>query len=151
MYIFQKATQIECSLDSLYKFHSNVSNLPFITPMGIEVTLLDDIFSVKEGDTLHMKVKQFFVTIPWTIKITKAHYPDILIDTALKSPFAFWEHHHIFRQKEDGCELKDVVFYELPYGFIGRLFSRVVTSQLEAMFTYRHEQTKKILESKDKH
>ena len=150
MYIFQKLTRIECSLEGLYKFHEDVSNLPLITPKGIEVTLLDDISSVKEGDVLHMKVKQFFVSIPWTIKITKAHYPDILIDSAVKSPFKSWEHQHIFSQKEDSCELKDIVFYELPLGFLGRLFSRIVASQLEEMFTFRHEQTKKILEAKDK-
>ncbi len=151
MYIYEKRSRISCTLEALYAFHSDTKNLKAVTPPNISVALLNPIDEVKEGDILDIKTKKFFFSIPWKIEITQATPPHKMIDTALKSPFTFWEHHHIFRQKEDGCELKDIVFYEIPYGFVGKIFSKLIALELEAMFTYRHAQTKKILEAKDTH
>ena len=149
MYIFVKSTHIKCELKELFAFHENVSNLKLITPKGMEVKLLKEIKTVSQGDIIDIITTKFFLSTFWKIKITKFKYPNTLVDTALESPFKFWEHHHIFRQKEDGCELKDIVFYELPFGIFGKLFSALVSAQLQAMFDFRHRETKKILEFKE--
>jgi ligand-binding SRPBCC domain-containing protein len=46
------------------------------------------------------------------------------------------------------CELKDVVEYELPLGFIGNFFDFIVKHELDKMFKYRHKVTKKIIEGR---
>jgi hypothetical protein len=38
----------------------------------------------------------------------------------------------------------------MPFGIIGNIFSGFMEKQLDNMFSYRHKQTKLILEKKDK-
>ena len=71
-----------------------------------------------------------------------------MIDVAIKSPFAFWEHRHIFTQKGNLCELKDIIKFKLPFGIFGKIISPIVKKDIKNMFEYRHFQTKKYF-SKD--
>ena len=147
--IYEKTSLIECSIEELFEFHLDLNNLQAITPKDTKVSLAGELFTPKEGDILRLKTVKNFIPIDWDVLIQKVQKPNILVDLALKSPFSFWEHSHIFTQKENGmCELKDVVEYKAPFGFVGVLFDFFVRYELEKMFTYRHEITKKILEEK---
>jgi len=147
--IYEKTSLIECSIEELFEFHLDLTNLQAITPKDTKVTLVGEIFTPKEGDVLRLKTVKNFIPIDWDVLIQKVQKPNILVDLALKSPFSFWEHSHIFTQKENGvCELKDIVEYKAPFGFVGVLFDFFIRYELGKMFTYRHEVTKKILEEK---
>jgi len=79
--------------------------------------------------------------------VSELQKPNLLVDTAVKSPFKFWKHSHIFTQIDKGkTKLHDRVEFELPFGFLGRVFEGLVAWQLEKMFLYRHNETRKILE-----
>ena len=144
---YEKSSLIRCDIEELFSFHLDLKNLQAITPKDTKVSLVGEIFTPQEGDFLRLKTVKNFIPIDWEVLIHKVDKPNILVDLAIKSPFAFWEHSHIFTQKEDGmCELKDVIRYKAPFGFIGVLFDFFVSYELEKMFTYRHEVTKKILE-----
>ena len=147
MKIYEKTSFIECEIEELFEFHLDLTNLQAITPKDTKVSLVGELFTPKEGDILKLKTFKNFIPIDWDVLIQKVEKPNILVDLALTSPFSFWEHSHIFTKKEDGmCELKDVVKYKAPFGFIGVLFDFFISYELEKMFTYRHEVTKKILE-----
>ncbi|MBC8238737.1 MAG: SRPBCC family protein [Helicobacteraceae bacterium] len=144
---YEKSSLIRCDIEELFSFHLDLKNLQAITPKDTKVSLVGEMFTPQEGDFLRLKTVKNFIPIDWEVLIYKVEEPNILVDLAIKSPFAFWEHSHIFTQKEDGmCELKDVIRYKAPFGFIGVLFDFFVSYELEKMFTYRHEVTKKILE-----
>ena len=149
MKTYEKTSLIRCNIEELFAFHLDLKNLQAITPKNTKISLVGEIFTPKEGDVLRLKTVKNFIPIDWDVLIQKVQKPNILVDLALKSPFTFWEHSHVFTQKEDGmCELKDVVKYKAPFGFLGDLFDFFVRYELEKMFTYRHEVTKKILEEK---
>ena len=149
MKIYEKTSLIKCSLDALFAFHGDTKNLQTISPKHIKVTLLNEDFVAKEGAVVRLKTVQNFVPIIWEVKIERFESPSLLVDVAIKSPFKFWKHSHIFTQKEDGyCELKDRVEYLLPFGFLNFLFNVFVAHQLKGMFAFRHEKTKQILEAK---
>ncbi|MDD2789694.1 MAG: SRPBCC family protein [Sulfurimonas sp.] len=149
MKIYEKTSLIECSLEALFAFHIDTKNLQTISPKNIKVTLLNKDFVAKEGAILKLKTVQNFLPIVWEVKIEKLEKPSLLVDVAIKSPFKFWKHSHIFTQKEDGvCELKDRVQYTLPFGFLNCLLDSFVYHQLEAMFVYRHHVSKELLEAK---
>lgn len=146
---FEKSTLIKCSAEELFDFHTNTTNLTKITPPNIKVKLLTPDFKAQEGEILKLKSIKNFVPINWTVKISKHERPKKIVDIALKSPFKYWEHQHIFIQHEKFTELKDVVIYEMPFGIIGEILEPFVYSDLLNMFEYRHTQTKKILEKKE--
>jgi ligand-binding SRPBCC domain-containing protein len=145
---YEKTSLIRCDIESLFAFHLDLNNLKTITPKDTKVALVGELFTPKEGDILRLKTVKNFIPIDWEVLIQKVQTPHLLVDLALKSPFSFWEHSHIFTQNAEGvCELRDVVIYKAPFGFLGSLFDFFVRYELEKMFRYRHEVTKKMLEN----
>lgn len=145
MKTFEKTSLLNCSIEELFDFHLDVGNLKKITPKDTSVELLNKDFVPQEGKLLNIKTKKNFIPTIWQVKIEKLQRPNILVDVAVKSPFKFWEHSHIFIQKGNVCELKDVVRYELPFGKIGELFDFFIQNELQKMFDFRHRVTKEIL------
>lgn len=146
---YEKTSLIACDIDELFDFHLDVSNISKITPSDTKVEVLTKDFKPSEGKILNIKSTKMFVPTFWSVEISLINKPSIIVDTAIKSPFSFWRHSHVFTKKGNMCELKDVVEYELPFGIFGCIFSGFIKKELENMFTYRHKQTKLILEKKD--
>ncbi|RXJ87087.1 SRPBCC family protein [Arcobacter sp. CECT 8985] len=149
METYTKQTYINTSLDEIFNFHIDTKNLVKITPPNISVKLLDKEFVPKEDSVMNLIVTKNFIPLKWSVKIKKLQYPNLLVDVAEKSVFKFWEHQHIFEQRGNRILLKDVVRYELPFGFLGKLFNFFVYKDIDNMFNYRHKITKKILEEKE--
>ncbi len=148
MKTFIKETYINATEEELFNFHMDINNILKITPNNIKTSILTDIIEPKEGSLITLKTKKNFLTFLWIVRIDKIKYPNLFIDKALKSPFKYWEHQHIFEKQDNRVLLKDIVNYELPFGFIGSLFSKFIESDLEKMFAFRHKVTKSILEDK---
>ena len=144
--IFSKSSFINCTLDELFAFHMNVNNIKKITPSNIKVELLDHDTRKFECRIHNIRTTKYFIPFHWKIKIDKKEKPNILVDCAVQSPFKVWCHQHIFTQKGNVCELKDVIEYEIGYGVLGKIVSPFVEYELNSIFDYRHIQTKKILE-----
>ncbi len=143
---YEKTSFIDCKLEELFDFHLDVNNLKAITPDNIQITFLEENFTPKEKGVLKIKTVKNFLPIRWEVKIEKLQRPNILVDLALKSPFKYWKHSHIFTKKGNMCELRDVIEYELPFGKVGELFDFFIKKELDTMFTFRHNKTKKLLE-----
>jgi ligand-binding SRPBCC domain-containing protein len=149
MKVYETISLIHCDIQDLFDFHLDVKNLQAISPKNIKVTLLNENFIPKEGEVLRLKTVKNFIPIMWEVQIAKLQPPNLLVDKALKSPFSFWEHSHSFTQEQNGmCELRDVVRYKAPFGFVGVLFDFIIRYELDAMFKFRHQVTKEILEKK---
>lgn len=146
MKTFEKSVTILCDIEKLFDFHTHTSNLENITPPDTHVELLTKNLHVKEGAILKLKTTKYFISTTWEVQIQKLQKPNLLVDVALKSPFTYWEHSHIFEKTEEGCVMKDVLRYKLPFGFIGELFDFLIQKEFNAMFEYRHKVTKMMLE-----
>lgn len=143
---YEKTSFVDCTLEELFDFHLDVNNLKAITPDNIQITFLEENFTPKENGVLKIKTVKNLLPIKWEVKIEKLQRPNILVDLALKSPFKYWKHSHVFTKKGNMCELRDIVEYELPFGKVGGLFDFFIKKELDAMFTFRHNKTKKLLE-----
>jgi len=148
MNTFEKVSTINCSLEDLFDFHLDIKNLENITPPDTKVKLLNKDFIPHEGGVLKIRTVKSFIPTTWEVEIAKIEKPNLLVDIAHKSPFKYWKHYHIFTQKGNICELKDVVEYELPLGALGQLFNFFIQSELKKMFDFRHKVTKEILNYK---
>lgn len=146
MQTFIKSSYINCDVKSLFDFHIDTNNLQKITPNDTKVELLTKDFKPIASQILKIKATKYFIPMNWEVKIEKIDEPNLLVDLALKSPFAFWEHKHIFIKHGNMSELKDVVTFKMPFGFIGKLLEVFVIKDLQKMFDFRHKITKEILE-----
>lgn len=149
MKTFEKTTLINCDIQKLFDFHTNMKNLEAITPLNVDLELLNKDFVPHEGGVIKIKTVKNFIPTTWEVKIDKLQSPNLLVDIALKSPFKYWEHSHIFTKKGSLCELKDVVKYKLPLGKFGELFDFFIQKELKDMFEYRHSITKGLLEERN--
>lgn len=147
MRTYEKSSFIACSAKALFDFHLDVNNLTKISPPNIDVTLLQAPSEPKEGEVIKLRTVKNFLPTTWEVQIKTLRAPTLFVDKALKSPFSLWEHHHIFTPKEGGCELKDIVHFSLPLGFLGGMLHGFVEKELEEMFAFRHDVTKKLLET----
>lgn len=149
MSIYVKRSIIKCNVDKLFTFHLDTTNLQTISPENIKVTLLNQDFKPKEGAVLKLRTVKNFLPIIWEVQIDTLKAPNLLVDIAMKSPFKTWKHSHIFTKiDEETSELKDIVEYKLPFGFLNFLFERFIKNELILMFTNRHAVTKQLLEGK---
>ena len=149
MQTFIKSSYINCDTKSLFDFHLDTNNLSNITPPDTKVELLTKDFKPIIGQILKIKSTKYFIPMIWEVRIEKIDEPNLLVDMALKSPFAFWEHKHIFIKHGNICELKDVITFKMPFGFFGKLLTGFVKKDLQKMFDFRHKITKEILEKKE--
>ena len=69
-------------------------------------------------------------------------------DRMLKGPFKSWLHRHIVTPRSpEQCVLTDDIEYELPLGLPGRIVGAPIARwQLQKMFDYRHEVTRRACE-----
>lgn len=149
MQTFIKSSYIKCDTKSLFDFHLDTNNLTKITPTNIKVELLTKDFKPVVSQVLKIKSTKYFIPMMWEVKIEKIEEPNLLVDIALKSPFKFWEHKHIFINHGNFSELKDVIIFKMPFGILGDLLSFFVKKDLQNMFDYRHKVTKNILENRN--
>lgn len=143
---YEKTTLINCEIEKLFDFHLDVNNLKQITLKNMKVEIQNRNFSPKEGEILKIKTIKNFIPTFWEVKIEKLERPNILVDIAIKSPFKYWKHSHVFIKKGNVTLLKDVVEYELPFGKIGKFFDFIIKKELSVMFDFRHSVTKELLE-----
>ena len=63
-----------------------------------------------------------------------------------KGLFKHWKHTHDFHKiTENQTKIIDEIEFELPCGFIGKLFERYAQDRLEKIFAYRQNATIKAL------
>lgn len=138
---------INCSVEALFDFHTDSINIKKITPKNTKVELLNDNSKTFEGKVVFLKTTRLFIPTYWHVRIEKLVYPNILIDVAIRSPLKYWRHQHIFTQHPNGCELRDIIEYELPFGIFNILIEPFFRRDIIKMFEYRHAKTKEILEN----
>jgi len=141
-----KTTFINCTLEELFDFHMNIKNIKKITPKNIKVELLDYDIRKYECKIINIRTTKYFIPTHWKVCIDKMERPNILVDVAVQSPFKSWKHQHIFTQKGNVCELKDIIEYEIGYGILGKIIAPFLKYDINSMFDYRHKQTKRLLE-----
>jgi ligand-binding SRPBCC domain-containing protein len=138
---------VPCTVEELWAFHDSLEALKLLTPPTKQVEIIGDTTELRNGAVHKIRAKQFGVWLEWHAKISQVEPPSQFVDTAIRSPFKFWEHRHEFLPHAHGTLLKDTVRYEMPFGILGRLVdSMAVRRDLERMFEHRHRVTVKHFE-----
>lgn len=144
--------QLNCSIETAWRFFSSANNLSEITPKDMNFIVLttmenDEIY---EGMLIDYYVSPLFgVKIKWQTEIIKVDFQKSFIDFQKKGPYKLWHHHHEFIPNEKGVLMKDTIDYELPMGFLGEIAHPLfVKKKLEHIFDYRYEVLEKMFNKK---
>lgn len=140
MYQFKRTQLVKTDLKTCWDFFSSPKNLKVITPdyMGFDV-LVDLPEKMYEGLMIEYTVRPLLgLPMKWITEIKYVHDHKYFVDEQRKGPYKIWHHEHHFKEVEGGVEMTDIVSYELPLGFLGKLVHPfLVKGKLEEIFDYR--------------
>ncbi len=140
---FEKSVIITADINELYDFHTNTNNLKIISPVDIDVEIIDiSSTPLKKDSQISLKIKKGLFSFSWKIKIKEADPPRLISDLQEEGIFKFWLHHHIFEKVNGGVKMTDKVEYIPPFGFLGELGDFIIKYELNKMFDIRHRKTK---------
>lgn len=103
---------------------------------------------IEIGETVTWKGKHFGINLRHQSIITEMEFPNYFVDEQLKGHFKSFKHEHIFEQKENKIIMTDILEYETPFGFIGKLFDKLILeNHLTNFILHRNQILKELSES----
>ena len=144
--VYEKIVKLPCSIEEAFAFHTDIKNLPKLSPPDTHVQIVSAPQNFEKGAIIKLKAQKGVRTMQWEVKIDAFNPPNYFTDTALVSPFKSWKHTHSFFESGGEVYMKDSVEFTLPFGWFGRLFHQYVLNELETMFSYRHKAVVELLD-----
>lgn len=91
------------------------------------------------NETVTWKAKHLGKTRFFKSKITALQKPFLFTDEMAEGDFKSLHHQHHFKQVENGTIMIDIMNFEVPYGKLGILFSKIyLTNYLKKMLELRN-------------
>lgn len=139
-------TLLPCSVERLFAFHADTTNLPLITPPDTCVEILKFETPLKQGDEAVLRIKKGWFGFVWKLKFERVEYPSLIVDVATQSPFNSFRHeHHFINQDDTHTLLRDVVTFSLPFWPLSSVAVWFVKREMQKMFAYRQQKTKEAM------
>lgn len=148
MYKLERIQHIPINLKKAWTFFSSPDNLKLITPeyMNFKILHKSDAGDMYPGMIITYTLSPMFnISVKWATEIAQVKDLHYFIDNQIKGPYKIWHHEHKFKETKSGVEMKDVLFFELPYGALGRLVHKLfIKKKVREIFDYRSEKIKEL-------
>lgn len=103
---------------------------------------------INKDDTVTWKGKHLMKTRFFTSRITEMKPYEMFTDKMVKGDFKSFEHQHFFKPADNGTIIIDIINFESPYGFIGKLVNKFyLNTYLEKLISHRNEVIKQYAET----
>jgi ligand-binding SRPBCC domain-containing protein len=150
-YQFQKEQFIKASIEEIWDFISSPENLKRITPknMGFDIRTSNLPDKIYEGMIISYTVRPLLgIPTNWVTEITYIRDKYYFVDEQRIGPYKLWHHQHIIMPEKNGVLMKDIVSYQPPFGFLGKVVNAlVIKNKLNEIFDYRTQVLEKIFTS----
>ncbi len=142
MRTFRHSFQVNAEISRVWQFYTDIKHLEVITPPRLQLRILKSTHQhLVEGSEVWLAGK-LVIKSEWHSRITSLK-PYEYVDEMISGRFKVWMHTHKFRFTDNKkTEVVDEIIFELPYGFIGRVFEGYVLKRLDQTFSHREEATK---------
>jgi len=143
VHVLRASQVIPAGLEACWAFFSDPGNLRKLTPPALDLTLCaEPPPGIYPGLMIQYRVRPLFgVPVTWLTEITQVRPLEYFSDEQRVGPYAIWHHEHFFTALEGGrTEVRDLVHYALPFGWVGDLFHPLlVEPQLKEIFAFREK------------
>jgi ligand-binding SRPBCC domain-containing protein len=134
---------IPAGIDECWAFFSDPRNLAEITPKDLDFRVLGELPpAIYPGLMIEYRVRPLWGwPMTWLTEISHVDAPRRFVDEQRVGPYAIWHHEHTFTVLEGGrTEIRDVVHYVLPMGWLGNLAHPfLVAPALRKIFAHREK------------
>ncbi|HKU83416.1 MAG TPA: SRPBCC family protein [Candidatus Nitrosocosmicus sp.] len=148
---FEQSFKVNCNIDKVWDFYTDIKHLEIITPPQLKLRIIETSNQqVVEGLRMTLSAKLVLYSSKWhsiisLVDISKHRY----IDEMVKGPFKKWKHVHLFSEIGKNQSLvTDTIEFELPFFLLGKLMEGYVENNLMKIFEFRKIQTVNILSNK---
>jgi ligand-binding SRPBCC domain-containing protein len=130
-----------------FAWHEREGALERLSPPWDDVRVVERHGTIRDGDRIVLRVAGTFG------KAIEHVHRDYVAgrsfrDEQVRGLFAKFSHTHEVIPDGDGCVMEDRIEYALPMGALGRAVGGgMVVRRLDRMFDYRHETTRRYVES----
>lgn len=143
MHTLERQQVVSGTTEQAWAFLQNPANLDRITPPDLKFRIINDIPAIMYNGL----IVEYRITIPllgphdWVTEIKHIREGRSFVDEQRLGPYRFWYHYHEIRPAGlSGTELIDRIFYQPPFGPLGRLMHGLyIRRTLERIFDYRQE------------
>ena len=95
---------------------------------------------IKLNETVTWQAKHLFKKRKFTSKIIGMESPFSFTDEMIQGDFSSFKHTHYFKVVNNGTIMIDIILFESPFGFIGKLFNSIYLKKyLVGLLTKRNE------------
>ncbi len=147
VYTINTKQNLPISLQQAWDFLSSAKNLKEITPdhMGFHILTENLPEKVYPGMMIKYTVRPVMnIPMLWVTEITQVKDLQFFIDEQRVGPYRIWHHEHHLKEINGGVEMRDIVTYQPPMGFLGSIANALfIKAQLKNIFDYRE---KKLIE-----
>ncbi|MEO5719984.1 MAG: SRPBCC family protein [Chthoniobacterales bacterium] len=144
IYTFTRAQKVPRPIEECWAFFSNPANLAQITPPALGFTVKSELpAQIHRGLMIRYTVSPLGgIPLTWLTEITQMRAPEYFVDEQRVGPYRVWHHEHFFRALSPReTEVRDLVHYVPPFGFLGAIMNRlVIARQLAEIFDFREAQ-----------
>lgn len=141
-YQLYREQQLNCDLETAWRFFSSPNNLSKITPPDMNFRVLSDVDNqeIFEGMIIDYTVSPILnIQMKWKTRISQVDEEKSFTDFQENGPYKYWNHFHEFIPNEKGVLIKDTVDYELPFGVLGDIAHSIfVHKKLVTIFDFRY-------------
>jgi ligand-binding SRPBCC domain-containing protein len=103
---------------------------------------------INESETVTWQARHLYRTRRFTSKITAMQKPGHFTDEMISGDFKSFRHEHHFKAVDNGTIMIDLINFETPFGYIGKLFnSFYLKNYLENFLTRRNVVIKEYAET----
>jgi ligand-binding SRPBCC domain-containing protein len=148
---FEQSFMVNCSIDKVWTFYTNIKHLEIVTPPNLKLKIIETSNNhIVEGLRMTVSGRLVLYNSKWNSKISLVDVSKhVYIDEMVKGPFKKWKHIHLFSEiGKNQTVVTDKIEFELPFFFLGRLTEGYVENNLKKIFEFRKIQTVSILSNK---
>lgn len=83
--------------------------------------------------------------VKWVTEITHVVENTYFVDEQRIGPYRLWHHEHHFYQAEGVLLMKDILYYQIPFGILGSLIDKLlVNRRVQYIFHFRKQRINKL-------
>lgn len=125
---------------AVFPFFADARNLERITPPYLRfVVVTPGPIEMRAGALIDYKLGLYGLGFRWRTQIEEWRPPEFFVDVQLRGPYRRWHHRHSFEEVSGGTLMRDVVEYEVGWGWAGAAARRLfVRRSVERIFEYRN-------------
>jgi uncharacterized protein len=142
--VFTYRSKMPASAEAVYRFHAEPDALERLTPPWEKAKVMASTGSIEQpGSTVTLRVSVGPFSQDWISEHVACEPNRMFRDVMRSGPFRRWEHTHSFLPETDRSSwLEDIVEYDFPLGWLGKLFGGAYTHRrLQRLFEWRHQAT----------